>query len=468
MFQRIFTKYWLVVNIGITFLIVWLVLPGSVKMTSFSSLLWMSVLLAELFVLLPSVYSGETLAAARSRGVKSLSTDAFAYAGLFFALFLFLQWFNGGCAPEYDSSAGVWGFSPPATPWLPSSIVRLDSFRAFSLFTSLLVAGCCLRNVVGKRAKRLLLQWLCIGSGVFAVYAVTQGCLGVSPYKEMMRHAFSGGFGTLFGFWMLVSIGSFADAVSARTRRSKLIYVFGVLANLTGMLFFASLPAMLLYFVMSILLLIYMGAYLSIHVPAHFIVKTYVLTVIIYVAVFVLSVLVFPDNPVASKVGQLSDISLWWENLAATKTVRSNAAMTIWQGHMWFGTGADGFEYYLGTVMNDTDWGSIRIDKGLVYNDVLQVLCEFGVLGSAALAAVIITMIIPLCNRAHIAWAHDTRDANAGRKYILRISPLVVAGVVATLCCFAESFVSSPFKAPGVLVSFFIVLLAMPGFLPAR
>jgi hypothetical protein len=203
MLQKIFTKYWLAVNIGFLVLLTWLVLPGSVKATSFSSLLWISLILAELYVLLPSVFRGETLAAARIRAVKSLLRDPFLYVGLFMAFYLFLQWTNGGCSPEYDVNANVWGYSLPEISWIPSSIDRVDSFRTFNLFAALVTAGLCLRNVVGKRAKRYLLQWLCALSGVFAVYAVITGCLGVTPFNVHMFKPETSSLGTLFGFWLL-------------------------------------------------------------------------------------------------------------------------------------------------------------------------------------------------------------------------------------------------------------------------
>jgi hypothetical protein len=468
MLQKVFTKYWLAVNIGICTLLTWLVLPGSVKDVNFSSLLLMSILLAELFILLPSVLRGETLAAARVRAVKSLSWDGFAYVGLFLVLYLGVQWLNGGRLPEYDTSAGVWNFAAPAVAWLPSSVDRVDAFRTFNIFAALLVTGCCLRHAAGKRAKRMLLQWLCMASGIFAAYAVFKGCSGAEPYSRYMNTPLSSSFGTFFGFWLLVSIGSFAEALSAHTRKPHLIYLFGIAGNLVGMLFFSTLPGMMLYGLLSVLLFGYMGAYLSTHVSASFIVKTYLLTAIIVVSAVVLSVLVFPESAIAAKVGGIAELPAWWTNLMATRAIRTDAAMAIWQDHLWYGTGTDGFEYYLGFVLDDAAWSGIRMNKGAVYNDVLQVLCEFGVLGGTALAALIVTLMIPLCHRAHVAWVHDTRDSNAGRKYLLRISPLVVTGVLATLCCFAESFFASPFRMPAILISFFVVMLVMPAFLPSR
>jgi len=467
MLQKIFTKYWLVVNIGLTILVSWVVLPSSIKASSFLPVLWMGVISAEFFILLPTVFRGETLAAARLRAVKTLTWDSFLYAGLFLVLFLFVQWVNGGCVPEYDSAANVWGFSAPNVKWLPYSINTIDSFRIFNLFAAILLVGLCMRNAVGKKAKRFLLQWLCSLSGLFAVYAITKGFLQIDPYMTYMEQPEMTSYGTFFGFWMVVAVGAYADALSSRQRRTELLYLLGIVSNFAGMLCFASLTGVLLYVILAVLLFVYLGAYLSFHVPPHVLVKMYLVSIIALVAFFGLSLWLFPEGAVAVKLRMVMDLGDYWKSLLSSKAVRSASAMKIWESHMWFGTGANGFEHYLGTVIGDTGWSNIQINKGFVYNDALQVLCEFGLLGSALLAAFTITLMVPICYRAHIAWTKDTDDLNAGRKYLLRVSPVVVAGVIATLCCFGESFVSSPFRMPAMFMSFFIVMLAMPAFLPS-
>ncbi|MFO7937608.1 MAG: hypothetical protein R6V06_08390 [Kiritimatiellia bacterium] len=468
MLQRIFTKYWIVANVGCTVVLTWLVLPESVKTVSFAFLFWMSVILCEFLVLLPSVYRGETLAEARLRVVRSLSSDPFLYAGFFLIIYLAAQWYNGGSEPVYDASANVWNYSRPDLSWLPSGVYKMDSFRLTNIFAAIVAAGVCIRNAVGKRAKRRLLQWLCSISGLYAVYAVFSGCLDVSPYCNLMMNPESSSMGTLFGFWCLISIGAYAEAQSVRQRRTELLYLAGIVFNFIGLLFFAPLPALLLYSVAGLFLLVYAGVYLSFHVPSGFLIKFYLLCAIILTIIILFPLFLVPESAVVSKVGLFSDFTAYWTELFDSKTVRLNAAMSIWEEHMWVGVGANGFEHYLGFVINDADWRNVVLNKGCVYNDPVQILCEFGLLGSAAIAALIVTLLMPLCYRAHVAWVKNTEDCNAGRPYLLRISPFVFTGVVVTLCCFGESFIFSPFRYPAVVMSFFIVVLCMPGFLPSR
>jgi len=468
MLQKILTKYWLVVNIGITALAVWFVLLVSLKATSLILLLWWSLILAELFVLIPAVHKGENLSDARRRTWKTLSADAFLYFGLSVSLYLFVQWLNGGCTPVYDVNAGVWNYSQPDVKWLPYSIDQVDSLRMFNIMTAFVVIGLCIRHAAGKRSKRALLQGLSVLSGFFAVFAVWQGMAGNQTYLGFMLKSESSSMGSFFGFWLIMGIGSYADSLACRQRRTEIIYVMGILCNFAGMLFFTQLPAMIMFTLVAILVLIYTGLYLSAHVSRPFLIKFYMLTFLIIAGGLLVLFVVFPQSALTDKIGLTSDISGSWQALVESKNIRSETALQIWKEHKWFGTGAEGFQHYAGSFLNDKGWSLLKVNKGLVYNDSLQVLCEFGLLGSAIFSALLFTMLVPIFYRAHIAWSKGTHSSDAGRRYLLRVSPFFVTGVLAISCCFAESFVSSPYRFPALFVSFFIVMLSIPAFLPSK
>ena len=424
--------------------------------------------MAELFVLIPAVHKRENLSDARRRTWKTLSADAFLYFGLAISLYLFVQWLNGGCTPLYDVTAGVWNYSQPDVGWLPYSIEQVDSLRMFNIMTACVVIGLCIRHAAGKRSKRALLQGLSVLSGFFALFAVWQGMAGNQSYLGFMIKPESSNMGSFFGFWLIMGIGSYADSVACRQRFTEIVYVTGILFNFVGMLFFTQLPAMLVFTLAAILLLVYTGLYLSAHVTRPFLIKFYMLTfVIIAGGLFVLFV-VLPQSALTDKTGLTADISGSWQALVASKDIRSETALQIWKEHMWFGTGAEGFQHYAGSFLNDKGWSLLKVNKGLVYNDSLQFLCEFGLLGSAIFSALLFTMIVPLFYRAHIAWSKDTKGSDADRRFLLRVSPFFVTGVLAISCCFAESFVSSPYRFPALFVSFFIVMLSIPAFLPSR
>ena len=132
------------------------------------------------------------------------------------------------------------------------------------------------------------------------------------------------------------------------------------------------------------------------------------------------------------------------------------------------GVGADGFRHFAGLTVVGKEWGLLKSDPSCAYNDSLQFLCEFGVLGAGLLLAAIVTLMVPLCYRLRVAWKDGTHDNNAGRFFILRLSPIVFTGVLATLFCVLESWMASPFRAYGLVLSWTCVMTVLPAFLPTR
>ena len=161
-------------------------------------------------------------------------------------------------------------------------------------------------------------------------------------------------------------------------------------------------------------------------------------------------------------------VTEYWNTLSALKNMRTAAALGIWQAHPWMGVGADGFRHFAGLAIAGKDWGLMKADPACVYNDCLQFLCEFGVLGSGVLLAAVLALMIPICYRARIAWGYNAHDGNEGRHFLMRISPIVLTGVLATFVCFLESWIANPFRFPSLLLSWVCVMAVLPAFLPTR
>ena len=141
--------------------------------------------------------------------------------------------------------------------------------------------------------------------------------------------------------------------------------------------------------------------------------------------------------------------------------------MEVWQAHPWVGVGVDGFYHFVGLSVSAKDWGLIKNGQEFVYNDGLQFLCEYGVVGAGLFLAALITLLVPVCYRARIAWKYGAKDENDGRVFVLRLSPIVVTGVLATGVCVIESWFVSPFRSAGLLLAWTCVMASMPAFLPS-
>ncbi len=467
MIQKFLTKYGLAAHVACAcafpvFLLGRPVPDGMVP------LLWLSLLVFEFMFMLPSVRVGETLADARHRAARKLLWDPLLYVGAAMILLVTLQWLNSGCGLVYLTDADIWQMSKPGVRWLPFSVEPHAALNRLSVFLACWAVALALRDAMSTSSKRLLLQAMGFASGCFAVYAVARVALKAEPFAGLANGQGLSALGAFCGFWLLVSMGVVADAVSRAQRAASAVFIFGVAGNLAGMLYFANVLTAAIYSGLAVIVVFYWLIYLAPHVPPHkrlnlFMVSAFVLAVTALTLAYL-----WPDNPVVSKIRAALPLDEYLTKLFATKNVRSQAAVAIWEGYPWTGVGADGFGHFVGLVISPKDWPFVMDNKACVYNDWLQFLCEYGVLGCGLLLAAAVILVAPVCYRARIAMLFGTNDENDGRVYLLRISPVAFCGVLALLMCLFECFISSPLRSPGFLLSWTCATGALSGFLPSH
>jgi len=467
MIQKMLTKYGLLFHVACVCLLPVLSV-GRTRSFSLVPLLWLSLVAVELMFLLPSVRRAETLADARQRVVRMLVWDPFLYIGLAVIGVAAVQWMNSGCALIYLPDADIWQMSKPPVPWAPFSVEPRAALSQLSVFTACVAVGLILRVALSKTAKRLLLQVLAAACGCVALFSVFQASQKVQPYLERTAGLDASAMGIFFGFWLLLGMGLFADMVARDLRGRVLFSAIGIVGNLMGMLFFASALSVVIYIVLTALLFIYWMIYLSPHVSKAAQLKLFIGSLLVAGAISAALMYLCPQNPVAEKLKAAWPVTEYWDSLSSIKKVRADTAIGIWQDHPWVGVGADGFYHFVGLSVDSKDWNLIKTDQAYVYNDNFQFLCEYGVLGGGFLLAAVIVLLMPVCYRARIAWKNKTGGDDDGRVFILRLSPIVVAGVLAAGVCFLESWIVSPFRSAGLLLAWTCVMSVMPAFLPSQ
>ncbi len=465
--QTVLTKYWLAIHVGLLWFVSWCGVSQP-RGLSHRPLLWLALLTLEALILLPSVRKGETLSDARFRTGQAVLRDAFTYLGLAAVGMVFIQWLNSGCSLVYLSDADVWQFSPPPVTWLPFSIEAKAALANVSVLLACVVAGIVLRQGVNRSGKRFLLQAASAVSGAIAVYMVWQASGGDASYAASARDPSACNPGSFFGFWLVMGMGAYVDALSRRQRGTELLFGFAFIGNLAGMLFFASALAIVVYVVTALLLVVYWMLLLGHSHSKPTQLKLFFVTLVVCVSAVLAVVYVFPGNPVAEKVKSLAAWGQHWDAVASDREIRTSAVLKIWKGHPWVGVGTDGFFHHVGTVVEGKDWSVIRRDQAFVRNDSLQFLCEYGALGVGLLLALVAALLVPVCYRLRLAWQEGPGVEFESRWLLLRLSPLVVTGVLATALCFAESWIASPFRSPAVLTSWTFVMAMVPAFLPAK
>jgi len=452
------------------------VLFGAVSLSIFKTevtgsvyLLWLSLFVVESLVLLPTVFKEESIAEARKRVYRSLEGDAFSYVGLVLIAVIGIQWLNSGCSLVYLPDADVWKYSLPPIEWIPYSVKPLPTLAGLSLVVSVFAGVLVVRNGLGKGGKRFFLDAATIMSGMIAAYAFFQSHAGVEPYTTWASHPGACNPGTFFVFWFLISLGLDLGSSTSSFSSAKTVlwWVFAFAGNLIGFLQFSSATSMVVYSVIGVLLIIYRIAMLvfqHVQVGKRFRFGVGILAVLVLVSGSI--VFLIPKSPIISKVRELQDVSSF-EKMTASRLFRTNAALKIWETVPWTGVGVDGFSQYLGTVIADSDWKLMKSDKRLVWNDGFQFLCEWGVIGTGVLGAMIITIVIPLFVRLRKLFG--TRNSHRTVWDIfLMLDAHIVPSVVVLVMLLIEGWFSSPFQSPAVFMSWFCVLAVLPGLLPPQ
>ncbi len=467
MVQRFLTKYGLAFHVACVclFPIVYLSQPRAFNDVP---LLWLSLLVAEMLICLPSVRRNETLADARVRVCRALFWDPFFYVGVGIVSVAVVRLYNSGCELVYMPDADIWQMSLPPVAWAPFSVERSSAIAHLSLMVACVVVGLALRTALGKASKRWLLQTLSCASGLVAIWAIVAVSWKGGTPSGLPMGAVVAARGTLFGFWLLLGVGLLTDAMARGQRGKRALFFFGIAGNLAGMLFFAQVVMVAIFSLLSLLLVVYGIIYLRPLVPRGEQFKLF-LGYLLLVAIAVATVaFVVPDNPLSGRVKEALAADGGWESWIAARKLRVSAALKIWQDHPWSGVGPNGFYHYVGLSVETKDWSGIKADRACVYQDWLQYLCETGVLGVMFYLAAAVILLVPLCYRARLVWRYGSQDENEGRMLLFRLSPVFVTGAFATGACFVEGWFGCPFQSPVLVLTWITVMAAMPSFLPAQ
>jgi len=465
MIQKLLTKYWLAFHLAVLILAVWVsVLYSGLGMTL--GLFWLSFFTIQSFLLLPSMLRNETLGEARLRSCANAIQDPFVYAGVALIIFACLQWLNSGCFLIYLDDAEIWRYSAPPVGWLPFSVEPYPALAVLALFAVTILGGGIFRNGIGKAGKRFFLDMASLFSGGIAVYMVVMSLTGNQPYSVWAAAPGGSNWGIFFGFWLIIALGGHLNFLEARFAKTVLWSVFSLLGNLLGMLHFASPLVMLLFVVMALLIVVYWMFYLVRQTPGGIAqLKLFLCLVIAIGMTLFLFRFLFPEHPAKGKVTQLADTH-YYETLFSDRQFQAPLAWKIWQDYPWTGVGAGGFVHYSRTLIEEADWMRLNECGGLLSNDWLQFLTEYGIIGAGLLMGLIIILLIQLFARMRVASRHLSRK-KGGDGLLLGADPYVISGIVAVTLVFALSFLFSPFQSGAMLVSFMYVLAVIPGFLPA-
>ena len=400
---------------------------------------------------------------ARRRSLWGVVYDPFLYIGLVLIGFTCLQWLNSGCSLVYVEDVEIWRYSSPPVSWLPFSIVPFPALTVLSLIVVIVVGGFTLRTGTGKRSNRLFLDIASFASGCFAIYMMVVSMLGVQPFSEWGASVGGSNWGTFFGFWMLVALGGHLNFIEKSFVKTLSWSFFSLLGNLLGLLQFGTPASIALFAIATLAIFVYWAFFLVRQQADSIMQLKLIFCVVIAIVIAGTSFgYVLTESFVMTKIEMLFNPS-YYENLVHDRSFQAPLAWRIWQDHPWIGVGAGGFLHYSQTIVGDTDWMRLNECKGLISNDWLQFLTEYGVIGSGLLLSLVIVLFIPLFSRFRFL---IQQLAKKKREVLIDVNPYVMSGVLASILVMLNSFLSSSLQSGAMFTSLVYVLAVVPGFIP--
>jgi len=470
MLQKVLTKYWLSIHVGLLLLFSFLLLFHEERSNGVM-LLWGALLVFETFLLLPSVRRGETLEDARTRGLHRLARDPLVYIGIALSVIGIVRWLNSGCELMYLTDAKVWRFADPPSDWLPFSIEPKAAL--YELCVSVAMIICCLmvRNGIGHSGRQKLFHFLPMVASVFAVHAVIDSEFGVEPYATGALKSGACNAGSFFVLWLLVGWGALLDFMRDADRRTGIVFTCLIPGNLLGFLYFTEPVSMALYAIPILGVAIYGSFYLKAQQASKINRARYLLYLFLVIcAVTGMTVLVSPKQVVSQKLRSFSAPVKLIEQLVDDRDTRSQMVWKIWAEKPWTGFGPDGFMHHLGFYLQEKEWTLFEADKRFVRNDPLQFLCAKGIIGTGVVLAAVLALLIPIGYRLRLVLGKNMGKKEKATTHVgfLHLPPQVLAGLVVCLFCFLEGLIASPFQSGTFLTSWFFIMALIPGFLPVN
>jgi len=471
MIQKLLTKYWLPLHVLTLFFVMSLgVFSSDYLGTAYS--FWFSLFAIEALVLLPTIFKAESLVDARKRVVSSIEDDAFTYVGLLFVVLVCIQWLNSGCVLIYFPDADIWKYGSPRFEWLPYSIEPKPALNLLSVVVVLFAGVMVIRNGLGKGGRRFLLEAASLVSGGIAVYTVLKSHMGVLPYSEWALQPGVCNLGYFFAFWFLIASGwGFTVSRSSPWSgfvRTMLWWGLALVGNLAGLLQFSTGIGVIIFcglggVLLSFRMMMLISQHASVEKKFRF-----AMGILLLVSLVVGAIVFFlPASPIKSRVLKVGDASHWSE-IGSSRDLRANAALKIWEEAPWTGVGPLGFSHYLGTAIEDVEWKQFKMDRRYVWNDAIQILCEWGVIGSGILIALVIIQLIPLFVRLRNLFTHPEGHKHVAWNVFISLDGYIVPSIVALVTLLVYGWFSSLFQCPITFLSWFFVLALLPGLLPSR
>ncbi len=398
----------------------------------------------------------------RRERLHRLLRDPCVFSALFFLAYLCLQWRNSPRIRLFDFDRG-WVLSPPPHPAWPSSISPSESVEMLHWFAPVLTAFLFLRHTATALPKRPLLLLVVLNgllNAALSFHHLRTGwklMYGFQRFGDDVYGTFGyPNHGAIY-FILLTALAlglCLRELFREAAERSRSLLFFSALASLVFFLAatFSTSRAGILgaWITVGLTFLgIALLAWPRLH-PAQRLLGG--LSALLFLALLAAAFQLFAQ-PV-----HLRELAAATTRLDVGREIQSrwfqiDSAWRMWLDHPFYGVGGWGYRYLAADYLPREQWPLLQgFGRANVHNDLMQFLCEFGLVGLSLFASVFAPLLVRVVRGA---FRPPTEDDS------LWASPLRIASLAGLTVLLLVAQFDIPLRSPAVFLHAVLLLFLL-------
>ena len=461
---------------------------------------WLWALLFEVMLFFPQRRPYEDPVSARRRVLHRLGRDPLMWATVIFVLVLIVPFLNRGLCPVCDYPEIMKGRSPdPSIPFAPFCVDIPEHFNVVLWFVPSLTAMLAARHALSHGGKRMLIEMLVWNAAALAVLGFIQQATGAdAPFwlENVRRGVFFSSFGYVnmgaayFAMMFAFAIGVWMTRVSDVAKMPPIDRGLSIAQQVLSRLIKAHYPlipaALIMYAVLATLcraammcMIVLASIAFLYYECAMFFSRTRgrraknvgkAAIGLVGGVIIVISMFIFGPKGWTRELKSVSSIAVL-DRVTGKAQYHSRVATELFTQHPAFGVGGWGYRHLCTKYMTDEELKQLQTDGGAnVHNDLLQFLCEHGLVGFGLLAVIFMMLVLPIFRswfklyRASRFLHAESLPPSPRALYCLPAGTLwILLGDTALLICASGD---CPMRSLAVMSAFFVSLACADGYLP--
>lgn len=458
---------------------------------------WLVAFLIEVIVCFPQRHRGESAYEARERAWRAMKRDPLVWVSVGLLVLLAVPFVNNGLCPLCDAAVISQGVDPePHVPFLPFCVDRRAHLNVFLWFALALPALVAVRHSLTRRGKRLVLQLIVWNGFAVAALGFVQNAMGApgplwwsqgeghsaATFFATFGYPNMGGdyFAVLFG----VAVALWRDRLEQMRRERQegdSSKTAGLGRNLFWQTHFFLIPAAVFFFaalntlsraailLVSTTAIIYLAHTLASAAARMRKVKRVLFGVwsLAFVGLILFLATLFMPEKIQKEMHTVDTVETL-DRVTGKGQYHARVATALWRDHLLFGCGGWGYAHLCGLKMTPEELKHIQLSGGAnVHNDYLQFLAEHGLVGLGAMVALAALLLWPVVGdwKRLVRQARFTkRNGLASPVQIFALPAPAFTLLIADCVTVVHAFGDCPLRSPAILMLFYIVLAAIPGF----